>query len=384
MESIIKDSVKQLQKEGKKTEYAAAVLMDVENGEVLAMCSYPSFEPEIFLGTVSNEVWQDIEKGRKLYNNAVQSENAPGSTFKMVTAAAALEEEVVAESEYINDRGVYPYGHNPACWYYNQYHRGHGNVNVKTALQKSCNYFFYEMGRRLGVDTIAKYAEFFGLGEKTGIELTGETSGTIASTAEAERRGDTWYPSNVLSAAIGQSYNNFSPIQMARYISIIANGGNYVSPTLIKEVKDVEGNRISKEETRNYTNQLLGVSRNSSSDVNVSEETLNTIKAGMRLVTSSGGTAYSIFKDFEYSVAGKTGSAQAKTREKGEITNGWFVGFTPYENAEVAIAVFLEDGASNSAAAKAAKKILEAYYNTEILESQDLREDMSAEIYVES
>lgn len=384
MESIIEDSVRQLQKEGNKTAYAAAVLMDAENGEVLAMSSYPSFEPEIFLGTVSNEVWQDIEKGRKLYNNAVQSANAPGSTFKMVTAAAALEEEIVTESEYINDRGVYPYGHNPACWYYNQYGRGHGNVNVKTALQKSCNYFFYEMGRRLGVDAIAKYAQFFGLGEKTGIELTGETAGTVASTAEAERRGETWYPSNVLSAAIGQTYNNFSPIQMARYISIIANGGNYVSPTLIKEVKDVDGNRIPKDEIRSYTNELLGVSTESTSEVTVSEETINTIRAGMRLVTSSGGTAYSIFKDFDYSVAGKTGSAQAKTKEKGEITNGWFVGFTPYENAEVAIAVFLEDGASNSAAAKAAKKILEAYYNTDILESENLREDMSAQIYVEN
>jgi penicillin-binding protein 2 len=240
------------------------------------------------------------------------------------------------------------------------------------------------MGRRLGVDTIAKYAEFFGLGEKTGIELTGETSGTVASTAEAERRRETWYPSNVLSAAIGQTYNNFSPIQMARYISIIANGGNYVNPTLIKEVKDVDGNRIPKDEIRNYTNELLGVSTDSSLDVTVSGETLNTIRAGMRLVTSSGGTAYSIFKDFDYSVAGKTGSAQAITSEKGEITNGWFVGFTPYENAEVAIAVFLEDGASNSAAAQAARKILEVYYNTDILEAEDLREDMSAEVYVEN
>ena len=104
----------------------------------------------------------------------------------------------------------------------------------------------------------------------------------------------------------------------------------------------------------------------------------------MRLVTSSGGTAYSVFKDFDYSVAGKTGSAQAKTTEKGEIANGWFVGFTPYENSEVAVVVFIEDGASNSSAAKAAKKILEAYYNTDIQETENLREDMSAEIYVEN
>lgn len=380
MEKIIEDAVKELQKEGTKTENAAAVLMDVKTGEVLAMCSYPSFEPQSFIGVLKNEVWADIQEGNKLYNHAV-SANAPGSTFKMVVAAAALEEGIITESEYIYDTGVYPYGHKPACWYYNQYRRGHGNVNVKTAIQKSCNYFFYEMGRKLGVDTIAKYARYFGLGQKTGIEITGEASGTVASTEYAESRGEVWYPSNVFSAAIGQSYNNYSPLQMARYISMIANGGSLIEPTLIKQVKDIEGNIISKDEIENYINNLLGITTNYNPEVEVSKETINTIKAGMRLVTSNGGTAYSIFKGFDYSVAGKTGSAEAKTQEKGEITNSWFVGFTPYENAEVAIAVFIEDGAKNSSAAKAGKKILEAYYNTDISESENLQEDMSAQIY---
>ena len=174
VEKIIKNSVKELQKAGKKTEYASAVLMNVQDGEVLAMCSYPTFEPEVFLGVLKNDVWKDINENSKLLNTAVQSQNAPGSTFKMAVAAAALEEGVVTESEYVYDRGIYPYGHNPVCWYYTEYKRGHGNVNVKTAIQKSCNCFFYEMGRRLGVDTIAKYARYFCLGEKTGIELTGE------------------------------------------------------------------------------------------------------------------------------------------------------------------------------------------------------------------
>ena len=380
MEKIIKDAVKELQKEGEKTENAAAVLMDIETGEVLAMCSYPSFEPQSFIGVLKTEVWADIQEKNKLYNHAV-SATPPGSTFKMVTAAAALEEGIITESEYIYATGVYPYGHKPACWYYNQYRRGHGNVNIKTALQKSCNYFFYEMGRQLGVDTIAKYARYFMLGQKTGIEITGEQAGTVASTEYAESRGDTWYPSNVYSAAIGQSYNNYSPIQLARYISMIANGGNYVEPTLIRQVKDIQGNIISKEEIENYTNKLLGIQTEYNPEVEVTEETLNTIKAGMRLVTSSGGTAYSIFKDFKYSVAGKTGSAEASTIKKGDVANSWFVGFTPYENAEVAIAVFIEDGASNSSAAKAGKKILEAYYNTDIIESEKLEEDMSAQIY---
>lgn len=384
VEEIMEDSVKELQKAGKKTEYASAVLMNVQDGEVLAMCSYPTFEPEVFLGVLKNDVWKDINENSKLLNTAVQSQNAPGSTFKMAVAAAALEEGVVTESEYVYDRGIYPYGHNPVCWYYTEYRRGHGNVNVKTALQKSCNCYFYEMGRRLGVDKIAKYARYFGLGEKTGIELTGEASGIVASTDEAKRRGETWYESNVLSAAIGQSYNNYSPLQMARYASMIANGGKYIRPTLIKEIKNINGNKISDEEIDNYVNGLLGINTEHNPEVQVSGQTLNTIKAGMRLVTSSGGTAYSVFKDFDYSVAGKTGSAQAKTREKGEIANGWFVGFTPYDNSEVAVVVFIEDGASNSSAAKAAKKILEAYYNTDILETENLREDMSAQIYVET
>jgi len=237
------------------------------------------------------------------------------------------------------------------------------------------------MGRKLGVDIIAKYARYFALGQKTGIEITGEQAGTVASTAYAESIGETWYPSNVYSAAIGQSYNNYSPLQMARYISMVANGGNYVEPTVIKEIKDIEGNIIQKEEIENYTNEFLGIQTEYNPEVEVSQETLNTIKAGMRLVTSSGGTAYGVFKDFDYSVAGKTGSAEARTLEKGDVANSWFVGFTPYENAEVAIAVYIEDGASNSSAAKAAKKILQAYYNTDILESENLEEDMSAQIY---
>lgn len=384
MEETIEKTVNSLKKEGKKTDFGAAVLMNVKDGEILAMCSYPTFKPESFIGGLQADVWEDIKNGNKLYNNAVQSACAPGSTFKMVTATAALEEKVVTENEYINDRGVYPYGHNPVCWYYTEYHKGHGNVNLKTAIQKSCNYFFYEMGRRLGVDTIEKYAKFYGLGEKTGIELTGEAKGTVASTAEAERRGEQWYSSNTFSAAIGQIYNSYSPIQMARYISILANGGTYVTPTLVKEIKKIDGTRIPKDEIRKNVNELLGISTDPVSDLKVQKETLNIVKAGMRLVTSQGGTAYSVFKNFDRSVAGKTGSAQSKTKEKGEIVNGWFVGFTPYENPEVAVVVLLEDGASNSYAAKAAKEILEAYYNSNIEESENLKEDMSAQIYAES
>ena len=384
MEEAIEDEIEQLKNEGKQTDCGAAVLMNVKNGEILAMCSYPTFKPEYFTGKLDPDICKDIQKNKKLFNNAVQSANAPGSTYKMVVATAALEEGVTTENEYINDRGVYPYGHNPVCWYYTSYHRGHGNVNIKTALQKSCNYFFYEMGRRLGADKIAEYARYYGLGTKTGVELTGEATGTIACSEEAQKQGEQWYPSYDLSAAIGQIYNRYSSIQMARYVSIIANGGNYVTPTLIKEIRDSDGNRIPKEEIRNYTNELLGISTEQNSDLKISDKTLDTVKAGMRLVTSSGGTAYAAFKNFDKSVAGKTGSAQAKSKEKGEYANGWFVGFTPYQDSEVAVVVFLEDGSSNSHAAKVARKILEAYYNSDIENTEDLKEDMSAQIYAET
>lgn len=361
-EKILKNSVNELKKLKRNSTFGAAVVMNINSGEILAMASYPTYEPQVFVGGMSQSDWKEIQENKKLYSRAVQGSYAPGSTFKMVTATAALEKNIVSESEYVYDRGIYPYAHNPVCWYYTEYHRGHGNLNIKQALQKSCNYFFYEMGRRLGIDTIEKYAKFFGLGQKTGVELSSETSGTVASKSVAKEYGRDWYLSDTLSAAIGQTYNEFSPLQMARYISMIANGGKYINATVIKNIKDTEGNEIPKSEIRQYINELLGQNTDSVSDLKVSQKTLDVVKAGMRLVTSPGGTAYSAFSNFSKSVAGKTGSAQAS--ENGvEKANGWFVGFTPYSNPEVAVAVILEDGATDSYAAKAARKILDAYYN---------------------
>lgn len=381
-EDIIKESLSELRKLKRKSNYGAAVVMNVKTGEILAMASYPNYEPEAFIKGFKQEDWDEIRSTNALHDKARQGAYAPGSTFKMVTATAALESKVVTQSEYINDRGIYPYAHNPKCWYYTEYHRGHGNLNIKQAIQKSCNYFFYEMGRRLGIDTIEKYARFFGLGEKTGVELPSETSGTVASKNEAEKRKRSWYLSDTLSAAIGQTYNEFSPLQMARYISMVANGGQYINATVIKNIKDVEGNEISKTEIRKYTNELLGVKTEPVSDLKVSKETLDIVKAGMRLVTSPGGSAYSAFSSFTKSVAGKTGSAQA-TENGVEKVNGWFVGFTPYKDPEVAVVVMLEDGAKDSYAAKAARKILDAYYKLDIKEDQ-IKEDTSASAFTET
>ena len=302
-EDILREAVDNLKKKKKNSNFAAAVVMNVKNGEVLAMASYPNFKPEVFTGGISSDDWKDLQTNNKLYSRAFQGAYAPGSTFKMVTATAALESNVVKETEYVNDRGVYPYAHNPVCWYYTSYHRGHGNVNIKQAIQKSCNYFFYEMGRRLGIDNIEKYAKYFGLGSKTGIELS-DTAGTLASKDTAKSKNRNWYLSDTLSAAIGQSYNSFSPLQMARYISIIANGGNHVNATIVKNIKDADGNEVSREELREHINKLLNENPDSVENLEISQNSLDTVKAGMRLVTSSGGTAYSAFADFKKSVAG--------------------------------------------------------------------------------
>lgn len=383
-EEIISDAVASLKKKKKKSTFGAAVVMNVKSGEVLAMASYPNYKPEIFVGGINQKDWNELKSNNALYDRASSGAYAPGSTFKMVTSTAALEENKVSQTETVNDRGVYPYAHNPVCWYYTEYHRGHGNVNIKQALQKSCNYFFYEMGRRLGIDTLDKYAQFYGLGQKTGIELSSETAGTLASKEVAAQRKKTWYLSDTLSAAIGQSYNSFSPLQMARYVSMVANGGNFVNATVVKNIKDADGNEIPKDEIRKSVNELLGQNTDSISDLKVSQETLDTVRAGMRLVTSPGGTAYSAFSSFGKSVAGKTGSAQAKATSDGsDIANGWFVGFTPYKDPEVAVVVILEDGAKDSFAAKTARKILEAYYNIDTNDNSE-KENTKASSYTET
>ena len=173
----------------------AIVVMDVSSGEVLSMASYPNYEPSAFVGGIKADLWNyynNKENRTPLMNRAIAGTYAPGSTFKMVTATAALQTRNVTTKEKVNDTGVYPRGHNPMCWLYRQSHRGHGYLNVTDAIKHSCNYFFYEMGYRVGIETLDKYASSFGLGRKTGIELTGENSGTVANPELTKAKGETW------------------------------------------------------------------------------------------------------------------------------------------------------------------------------------------------
>ncbi len=365
----------------------AAVVMDVNTGEVLATASYPTFEPQWFVGGISQENWAYLRDDTRhpQLNKATQSTYEPGSTFKMVTAIAGLETGTITTKERINDTGVYrKYNSEWKCWYYTSYHRGHGYQNVTQALQHSCNYFFYETGDRMGIDNLSKYALHFGLGKKTGIELPNEKEGAVASkeTYAKLRNGGKIGPGDVLNAAIGQGDNNFTPMQIAKYISSIANGGNIVKPTIVKSIMNADGTEVSRDEIESYTNEEVGY-QNTDDGITISPESISVAKEGMRMAASeAGGTAYNIFKGFNQEVAGKTGSAEAgKDKNGNDLVNAWFVCFAPYEKPEVAVVVMIENGGHGNYAAEVARDVLTQYFGMN--ESTEVNESMTATPFVE-
>ena len=375
LEKNIKDIADGKYGEGNDADAGAVVVMNVNTGEILAMASYPDYNPERY-----SEEYDPNDETGKYYNRAIRSIYAPGSTFKMVVASAALDTGEITTKTRINDNGVYPYGDGQACWYYRSYGVGHGYLNLTQAIKYSCNYFFYDLGYRMGIDTIADYAGRYGLGKRTGVELMGESSGIVASREYANSIGyTTWYPADTLSAAIGQSFNSYTPIQMARYISMIANGGKNVDVSIIKSIINPDGTEVSKEEIENFVKDSIGTENELKEDLNISEENLDAIREGMKGVTSEpGGTAYSTFADFNIDIAGKTGSAQ--TGVDGEA-HGWFVGFAPYNEPEIAVVVMVEKAGSGGYTAVVAKEIMEEYFG---MNSEKVTEDKNAESSVES
>lgn len=365
----------------------AAVVMNVNTGEVLATASYPTYEPQWFVGGISQENWaylRDDPRHPQL-NKAIQATYEPGSIFKMVTAIAGLESGAVTSKERIRDTGVYKkYNSEWECWYYTSYHRGHGYLNVTQALQHSCNYFFYEVGDRMGIDTLSKYALHFGLGKKTGIELPSEKSGDVESRETYSKvwKGKNIGPGDVLNASIGQGNNNFTPMQIAKYISSIANGGTVVDTTIIKSILNSDGTELSREEIESYTNEKLGI-ENTDDGIAISAESIAIAKEGMRMAASeAGGTAYNVFKSFNIEVAGKTGSAEAGKDANGkDKVNAWFVCFAPYDKPEVAVVVMIENGGHGNYAAEVARDVLTQYFGMN--ESTEVNESVLATPFVE-
>lgn len=354
----------------------AVVALNVKTGEVIAMSSYPDFEPQLFIDGISTEKWDEYTKGERsaLLNRTIQSAYAPGSVFKMATAIAGLESGAITNTETIYDSGVYYYGGSSwRCWTYTDYGVGHGSLNVAGAIKHSCNYFFYETAKRMGIDTLVKYARYLGLGSKTGIELAGEEAGMLASKETSAKLGQEWYGGNALNAAIGQGDNSFTPLQIAKYIAMITNGGHDIDITLIKEITKADGTTIDKDKVEEYINNRLGIKKEEKDDIQISEETIKTVMEGMRSVTTdTGGTAYSVFKNFEIEVGGKTGSAEA-----GKNVNAWFTGFAPYDDPEIAVVVFVENGGHGYYTATVARAIFESYFGT----NEDIKEDRTVKPY---
>lgn len=321
----------------------AAVAIDPKTGGVLSIASYPTYDLTTF-----NEDYDDLlnSKSKPLINRALNGTYSPGSTFKPLTSVAALESGIINPNTYITDLGRYTYydSYQPTCLVYSSTGSTHGTINVSEAIGVSCNYFFYEVGRQMGIETIDEYAEKFGLGQKTGIELS-ESTGVLAGPEEREKAGGIWYPGDVLQAAIGQSDNMFTPVQLASYISTILNKGTRYRLHLIDEVVNYDtGEVVMKNDP-----EVL-------SETKISDSTYAAVTDGMRRVVTTG-TAKVAFASSKYQAAGKTGTAEVPDG----ADNVLFVGFAPYDNPEIVVAVIIEHGASSIHAANTARKIFDAY-----------------------
>lgn len=366
-------------------EGGAVVVTNVNTGEILAMASYPDYEPELFYKGITqaklNE-YNDPASLKPIYNRATQGTYSPGSTFKMVTAIAGLESGAIGIADRVNDIGVYTVSNNPKenphCWYYNSYGRGHGPLNVVGALQKSCNYYFYEVSNRMGIETLADYAYYFGLGKNTGIELP-EAKGTVAR----RELDPNWSAGLTAMAAIGQSANDFTPVQMSKYISMVANGGHPIDLSIVKSVINSDGTLISQNELDEYTSKMLKIENTPTEDKNISSETIAAVHEGMRRVAEDeGGTAYTIFKDFEIEIGGKTGSAEIGGSSKDENrVIAWFAGFAPFENPEISIVVMVEKGGHGYYTAEVVRDIMQEYFR---MNMEAITENMSATTETES
>ena len=355
LESSLADTIEKIRKKGagKKNTGAdaaggSAVILDVNSGDVLAMATNPTYDANKF-GELYNELLNDENK--PMWNRAIGGAYAPGSTFKMLTSIAALEENVITPNTVIRDEGVYKYykDYQPKCWIYTKTGRTHGDCTVSSALENSCNYFYYETGRQLGIEKLNKYEEMFGLGQYSGIEISAEEAkGTVAGPEEREKSGGReWSGGDTIQAAIGQSDNLFTPIQLANYVATLVNGGKRYKPHLIKEVRSPSTGEIVYESKPEILNNL-----------NLKEENVRAVMKGMLDVTQEG-TASGVFENYPVKVGGKTGSAQVA---KGSDT-GVFVAFAPYDDPQIAIAVVVEHGNSGGDVAPVARSVFDYYFN---------------------
>jgi penicillin-binding protein 2 len=333
----------------------AVVALDPSTGEILALASEPAYDPNLFASRISAADWQALQGDplQPMLDRAVSGLYQPGSAFKMVTAIAGL------ETGHTTGREVFPpctgLYHMTArdvkrCWALK--YGGHGALTLVNAIGQSCNSVFYELGRRVGIDDMARYARELGFGQLTGLEdIAGEKGGLVPTTEWKRRafpRDPQWWLSESLDAAIGQGFHQYTPIQVANYVAALANGGVRYRPFLVRQVLDAGGSAV-------YTGAPSIAGRAA-----IRPATLDIVRAGMIAVTSPGGTAAAAFSNFPFKVAGKTGTAEFT----GKDSHSWFVCYAPADKPRIAIAILIEEGGSGSlAAAPVARTMLEEFFD---------------------
>lgn len=340
----------------------AVVAIDPDNGDVLAMVSSPSFNQNDFIGGISQKKWKALisDPGKPMTNKAIQAQYPPASTYKIITAIAALEEKHIDINTTVFCPGFYRYGNrNYRCWKKD----GHGKMKVIDALEQSCDVFFYQAGEKTGVDALAQYAKGCGLEKKTGINLANEKTGLIPTSAWKKKRyNESWQGGETLSIAIGQGFNLVTPLQMAVFIAAVGNKGALYRPRIVKTIKNSKGKVIKRIEP-----EITG-------GLPADKKTLNIVRNSLlRVVHGSRGTARGI-KLKEIKIAGKTGTAQVfsiKNREEkkteqeleyGLRDHAWFICYAPAENPVIAISVLVEHGEhGSSTAAPIAGALVEQY-----------------------
>jgi penicillin-binding protein 2 len=336
----------QTKSEFRNAKAAAAIAMNPKTGEILAMVSRPTFNPNLFSGGISSKDWKMLNENpnNPMDNKVISGEYPPGSTFKIVTGTAALELGKVTPEEKILDTGKH--------WIIakgNAEGEALGWINFKEALIKSDNVYFYEMGNRLGIDNLEKYARMFGLGALTGIQLQGESDGLVANQRYKEKvYGEEWYLSETFDAAIGQGFQLVTPLQVAVLLSEIANGGHRYRPYVVNKISSDNGDTI-----QTFGPEEVG-------NIQISPKTLGLIRESLRDVALEGGTAAQAFQNFPVSIAGKTGTAENSHGSD----HGWFIAYGPYEDPSIVVVVIVEQGGFGAgSAAPIARKIMEAAFN---------------------
>ena len=362
-----------------KAKAGAAVALDPRDGSVLAMVSSPSFDPHLFNSGIPYDQWNKLQNSplAPMSNRAISGQYPPGSTYKLIVATAALEEGIITPNTKFFCNGSFKMGNRIfRCWK----NHGHGSVSLHRAIVESCDVYFYNVGKLLGVDKIAKYAKLFGLGEASGIDLPNEKNGIVPTEQwKLARMKEPWQPGETISIAIGQGYDLVTPLQLVNAYSAFANGGTVWRPRLIKRIESIDGKTYKE-----FPPVKTG-------DITLSKKTFDILSQALWGVVNEQGGTGGAARILNVDVCGKTGTAQIislpeneKVRRQKKMDaflkdHALFVCYAPLKNPEIAVAVIVENaGHGGSVAAPIARKILNAYFEEKAKQPQVMAQNLTA------